>query len=185
VVLEHTKVDDSPVLVFLFSCLCCLFVCLFGRHQTLAANIVCPGASTLLSNLLRSETLQFVAPTQHAENAKKTEATTRENEQKGSRRDFNTQLTAVPVLKTNGSRKKKFRRSSSGGEKASDSDSDSSDTSSATSIEMQESSALEVEAGEWSYEYQWGMSHEMYPLDFTSPFYGLKFSWIVTVLYQQ
>lgn len=168
--------------LFFFSFLL-LFV---WRHQTLAANIVCPGASTLLSNLLRSETLQFVAPTQHAENAKKTGATTREDEQNGSRRDFNTQLTAVPVLKTNGSRMKKFRRSSSsGGEKASDSDSDSSETSSATSIEMQEFSSLEAEAGEWSYEYQWGMSHEMYPLDFTSPFYGLKFSWIVTVLYQQ
>ena len=34
----------------------------FLRQQTLAANIVCPGASTLLANLVRSETLQFIAP---------------------------------------------------------------------------------------------------------------------------
>ena len=33
----------------------------FLRQQTLAANIVCPGASTLLSNLLRSETLHLVS----------------------------------------------------------------------------------------------------------------------------
>jgi hypothetical protein len=34
----------------------------FLRQQTLAANIVCPGASTLLANLLRSESLSLEAP---------------------------------------------------------------------------------------------------------------------------
>jgi hypothetical protein len=34
----------------------------FLRQQTLAANIVCPGAATLLANLLRSESLSLEAP---------------------------------------------------------------------------------------------------------------------------
>ena len=130
----------------------------FLRQQTLAANIVCPGASTLLSNLLRSETLHLVSTAD--EHGNQNEGQFREIKSKSNRTK---------------SKRNLFRP-----DNASDDENSSGDESSHTSSHTSHSSSSSsIRTGvpadsEWSYEYQWGMCHEMYPIDFTESFQGLK-----------
>ena len=151
----------------------------FLRQQTLAANIVCPGASTLLSNLLRSETLHLT-PTVVVD----------EQGVVGSR----------PVMMKKSRSMRSTIGSSSGGGigggigsgdsgNSSEEDGDRSDSSISSTSSFFSNGSAGARAADnidlWSYEYQWGMCHEMYPLDFTECFHGLRFSWIVKVLYHQ
>jgi hypothetical protein len=153
----------------------------FLRQQTLAANIVCPGASTLLANLVRSETLQFIAPVITRKTTAYSSLSSSGNTQSEN---------ALPVLNTKSRSFHKSNKnrvgSNGGGGSASDSDGGSSDgESSNTSSNDKNNSGIDIASAEWSYEYQWGMSHELYPLDFTSSFTGLRFSWVVEIIYQQ